>query len=57
MDKKSTPSKYALQQRDSRSAGDDVLPSRLTIALIRQFARSYHYDARVDRHFGGMIVN
>lgn len=35
MDKKSTPSKYALQQRDSRSAGDDVLPSRLTIALIR----------------------
>lgn len=41
MDKKSTPSKYALQQRDSRSAGDDVLPSRLTIALIRQFARSY----------------
>lgn len=33
MDKKSTPSKYALQQRDRRSAGDDVLPSRLTIAL------------------------
>lgn len=56
MDKKSTPSKYALQQRGCRQNGDDMLPSRLTIAMIRQFARSYHYDARVDRRLGGMIV-
>ena len=56
MDKKSTPSKCTLPSRDSKPA-DEASPSRVTLAMIRQFARVYHYDSRVDSRLGGMIVN
>ena len=56
MDKKSTPSKFSLRQHQDM-ASDDVRPSRVTLAMIRQFARVYHYDSRVDSRLGGMIVN
>ncbi len=56
MDKKSTPSKFSVKSRDDM-AGDNVSPSRMTIAMIRQFARAYHYDRRIDCRLGGIVVN
>lgn len=56
MDKKSTPSKFSFRQRND-SEPCDVQPSKVTIAMIRQFARVYQCDSRVDRRLGGIIVN
>ncbi|MBO4379473.1 MAG: hypothetical protein J5784_00560 [Muribaculaceae bacterium] len=32
-------------------------PSKFSIELIRQFARSYHYESRLGNKLGNLIVN
>ncbi len=56
MDKKSTPAKHPLPILTA-GVSSDASPSRLTLAIIRQFARAYNTDRCLDSRLGGIVVN
>lgn len=54
MDKTSTPQ---LSVQALRSSEQPSGPSRLTLAIIRQFARSYHVERPIQSALNAFILN
>ncbi len=57
MKKNFTPSTMTIHAEATMSERQTPRPSKMTLDFIKQFARSYHFESRINTTLSGMIVN